>query len=553
MFGAALPPVQETTFRRRVSTGRRYAQAMTYSSGMAMGFLLMMGLTASAQTGVIGVIQDFESGFRPGASPCDGIAITTSSETDFGQTCLQVHVAPGFAWRWKGWSGRQDGPLDAARLALLSGPYLPPEADAVRLRVRIASGRALLTVGGPVSQIGPSDVFCDPQLVDARDGTDWRTVEISLNHRIARNFRRPNFTADLPVVYYTRWAQEPLHLYFAALPPELRPAEETVVFVDQVELVARGEGRPFPHFDPEQIHVLQTLADFESASALTNVFSVGHGYSIIKSFVSRHQQPQQPLPYPAPLYSLVEGRHASKALQAECTWAEEGQIATLKTRVPAGANALAFTLKPSFPAKLAAPYALEYGGRRAHAVDFVVFVAPPGKPFPWAAFEAHPDLQRALRESGQPDTAPAYHYLLATGRQAQGVAAADVEQAGAFGFYTARRYVTADEWSSVVIPLADFVCVYGQGACREPQAKQMPLQADAIAAIGFLAPFGSGRGTLALDDLACARVPGAPDQLRSFWQVPDLSRARLIALPRFHQYGTWSIMTAGEDAPAYLR
>jgi len=520
---------------------------------MAIGFLLMMGLSASAQTGVIGVIQDFESGFRPGAAPCAGITTATSRETVFGQTCLQVTVAPDFAWRWKGWSGQQDGPLDAARLALLSGPYLPPQADAVRLQVRITSGRALLTVGGPVSQIGTSDVFCDPQLVDARDGTGWRTVEFSLNHPVARNFRRPNFTADLPVVYYTRWAQEPMYLHLAALPPELRPSEETVLFVDQVELVARGEGRPFPTFGPGDISVLQTIADFESSSDLTNVFSVGHGYSIIKSFVSRHQQPQQALPYPAPRYSLVEGRTATRALQTECTWAEEGQIVTIKTRVPAGANALAFTMKPSFPAKLAAPYALEYEGRRALAVDFVVFVAPPGEPFPWSSFEAHPDLQRALRESGQPDAGPAYHYLLATGRQAQGVTATSLEQAGAFGFYTARRHLTADEWSNVIIPLADFVCVYGQGSCRELQAKQVPLRPDAIAAIGFLAPFGSGHGTLAIDDLAGARVPGAPDQLRSYWQVPDMARARLIELPRFRQYGNWRIMTAGEDVAAYLR
>lgn len=526
---------------------------MAHSLGMAMGSLLMLGLSASAQTGVLGVIQDFESGFLPGASPCAGITTATSRATGFGQTCLQITVAPDFAWRWKGWSGQQDGPLDAARVALLSGPFLPPQTDAVRLQVRVASGRALLTVGGPVSQVGNSDVFCDPQLVDARDGTGWRTVEFSLNHPVARNFRRPNFTTDLPVVYYTRWAQEPLHLYLAALPPDLRPAEETVLFVDQAELVARGEGRPFPTFAPQDVNVLQTIADFESGSDLTNVFSVGHGYSIIKSFVSRHQQPQQPLPYPAPRFSLVEGRRGTKALQAECTWAEEGQIVTIKTRAPAGANALAFTLKPSFPAKLAAPYALEDEGRRAHALDFVAFVAPAGSEFPWPAFEAHPDLLRALRESGQPDTAPAYHYLLATGRQAQGVTATSLEQAGAFGFYTARRYVAADEWSTVIIPLADFVCVYGQGACREFQARQQPLRPDSIAAIGFLAPFGSGRGSITLDDLACARVPGAPDQLRSFWQVPDFSRARLTALPRYHQYGNWTLMTLGEEAAPYLK
>ena len=106
MFGAVFPPLPEVTFRRRVSPDRRYAQAMAHGYGMAMGFLLIMGLSASAQTGVIGVIQDFESGFRPGAVPCAGITTATSRETVFGQTCLQVTVAPDFAWRWKGWADR---------------------------------------------------------------------------------------------------------------------------------------------------------------------------------------------------------------------------------------------------------------------------------------------------------------------------------------------------------------------------------------------------------------------------------------------------------------
>jgi hypothetical protein len=523
---------------------------------------LALACFAPARAGAIKVLQDFETGTGLMASRQAGIAAEISPDTTFGQSCLKVAVAKDFTWRWKGWDGRQDAPLDTVRLATLSGPYLPPEADAIRMKIRMASGRAIVTVGGPVSQVGNSDVFCDPQLVDAKDGDGWRTVEFSLNQRLARNFRRPNFSGDLPVVYYTRWAQEPVYLCVAALPDALRPATDTVFFVDQVELISRGEGRPFPAFDAAEVKVVGTIADFESEQDLTNVFSVAHGSALAKSFEAGYRRnagsttnalpehirksspfiQQEGIPYPAPRYTRVEGRGGSVALQAECAWAEEGQIVTIKARANADANAIALAIKPVFPAASSGTFAFEYGGRRAHAVDFIVFVAPAGAEFPWRAFGPSEDLQKLLREGGYHGPGKTFDYLLTMDRRA-----------GDFGFYTARRYVPAGAWSTAVIPFADFVCVYGHGACRNMQLGQQLLQPENIAAVGFLAPFGSGHGTIAVDDVACVHVPGSTQDLRSFWQVPDIARARLIRLPRYAQYGAWALMTLGEDAPAFLK
>lgn len=525
-----------------------------------------------ADPDVIRVLEDFEAGVRLAARDCPGIAAETAPETPFGRQCLKVTVARGFDWRGRGRDGRQGTPLDAAALAVLCGPYLPPEADAVRVRVRVASGRAIVTVGGPVSQIGNSDVFCDPQRVDTADGKDWRTLDISLNQPLVRNFRRPGFSGDLPVVYYTRWAQEPLRLYLAALPGPLRAAEDTVLFIDQVELLARGEGKPFPVFDPASVKTVGKIADFDSERDRAGVFSVGHGYSLIRSFVDGYRRAaagesgalperilrsspfirEEGIPYPAPRYSRVEGRDGKGALQAECVWAEEGQIVTIKTRGKAGANAIAFAVKPDLPATSGGVHAFEHGGKRANALDVIVFVAPEGADFPWAAIEATADLKQALRDSGYRGPGAVYDYLLALDRKVEGVRVLDVQQAGAFGLYAARRYVPAGEWSTAIVPFDDFVAVYGQGACKELQVRQRPLVPENVVAIGYLAPFGSGHGTMALDDIAYVRVPGSPRDLRSFWQVPDVPAVRLTPLPRYSQYGTWAMMTLGQDVPTFL-
>ena len=204
--------------------------------------LALCWVRLAAATDVIRVAQDFEAGFRPAGKLSPGVNAERSSETPFGASCLKITVASDFAWT------RPDGtpaPIDAFRVALLSNPHLPPETDAIRMRVRVVSGRAILSVGGPVSQIGSSDVFCDPHLVEPQGADEWQVVEFSLNHPIARNFRRANLSRDLPVIYYTRWAQEPMTLenYLAMKHCVVSFSEQhTPGFVDRF-LAERGQKR----------------------------------------------------------------------------------------------------------------------------------------------------------------------------------------------------------------------------------------------------------------------------------------------------------------------
>jgi hypothetical protein len=544
-----------------------------YLSLLMLGMFLTGSIAFATDGKVIKVLQDFESAGNMKSNQPTAIKVEKFSKTDSGSSCLHVSIPEAFDWKWKGWDGKQDMPLENVSLSTLCGPYLPPEADAIRMNVKITSGRAIISVGGPVSQIGNSDVLCDPKLVEPGKYDAWQTVEFSLNQPLVRNFRRPNFTSDIPVVYYTRWIQEPVYLYLIALPEKLRPAEETDLYIDQIELISKGEGKPFPKFESSQVKEIAVIADFEAEEDIKNVFSVGHGYSIIKPFEfgylrkkdpSARQIPdyirisspfiqQEDTHYPAPRYSISEGMNGKKALHAECMWAEEGQIITVKTNGDVRANAFKFTIKPDYPAmQQSSINNFEFEGKKAHTVDFIVFVSPKGTDFPWHDIEATDALKQAFNESGYKGPGAKYDYLLTTDRNTC-VNMPDIRQAGSFGFYSARRYLPAGNWSSAIVPFADFVCVYGQGACKEMQTKQTMLSPENIAAVGILAPYGSGHGTIAIDDISYVSVPGTPDGLRSFWQVPALSKEKLIKLPRFQRYGVSVMMTSDEDTPDYLK
>ncbi|HBC89393.1 MAG TPA: hypothetical protein DCZ94_20830 [Lentisphaeria bacterium] len=522
---------------------------------------------------IIRVLQDFESGGSMRSNQPTAIKIEASDKTDMGKGCLHVTVPKGFDWKWKGWDGKQNATLENVQISSLSCPYLPPEADAIRLKVKIVSGRAIIAVGGPVSQIGNSDVFCDPKLIEPVNGDTWQTVEFSLNQPLVRNYRRANFTVELPVIYYTRWVQEPIYLYIFTLPEKLHPETETELFIDQVELVAKGEGRDFPKFAAKDVKDISTIASFKTEKDVENVLSVAHGYSITKPFEFGYRRKADPnarpmadyikksspfiqqedTHYPAPRYSLVAGMDGRKALQAECMWAEEGQIVTVKTQGDVKANAFKFTLKPDYPAvSKGTIYSFESEGKKAHAVDFIVFVSPKGTDFPWHDIEATDELKQAFKESGYKGPGAKYDYLLTTDK-VKCINVPDIRQAGSFGFYFARRHMAAGDWSTAIVPFADFVCVYGQGACKEMQLKQFPLSPENISAIGILAPYGTGHGMIVIDDISYVSVPGTPEELRSYWQVPDPAKVKMIKLPRFNRYGVSTMMTLGEDTPDYLK
>jgi len=492
---------------------------------------------AHANGRVIELLQDFETVAPPTLRAGLPLKVSLPAKGEDGSHCLEVDIPANFNWRWKGWNSDRDQPLPFVSLSALSSPFLPPEADAVRARIWVRSGRALVSVGGPVSQMGCSDVFCDPQLLEASEG--WQTVEFSLNHPLIRNFRRANFTKDLPVIAYTRWAQEPLQLFVLALPEEQRLAGETTLLFDQFELIARDEGKPFPNPAHAAIH-RSPIVDFNSPSTdLENVCTVAHGYSILDSFEQGYRRrPQAELravpeqfqkaspfireegiAYPAPRISLVDNEQNTRALRAECVWMEEGQIITFKTKAPSEANAFSCTLQTNLP-NLPRNYRFKFNGTDSRAVDFVVFVSPHGPAdFPWDAMAPKSELREAFTHSGYTGPGAKFDYLLVSQKNTLATTP-DIASAPSFGFYTTRRLLPAEGWSELVVPFSDLMCVYGQGTCADMQRSQQALSPETIAAVGIVLPFGTGHGSILVKSAWFESLPAAEQPLRSYWQPP---------------------------------
>ena len=517
---------------------------------------------------VIALLQDFETAAPPALRAGLPLKANLSAKGEDGGRCLEVAIPENFSWRWKGWNSDREQPLPFVSLTTLSSPFLPPEADAVRARIWVRSGRALVSVGGPVSQMGCSDVFCDPQLLETSEG--WQTVEFSLNHPLLRNFRRANFSKDLPVVAYSRWAQEPLQLYVLAIPEKLRTAGETTVLFDQFELVARNEGKPFPDFANAAVN-RSPIVDFNSSTAdLKNVCTVAHGYSTLDSFeqgyLRRPHSELRPVPeqfqkaspfireegvaYPAPRISLVDIAPNTRALRAECVWMEEGQIVTFKTKAPAEANAFNCTLQTNLP-NLPRNYRFKINGTDARAVDFVVFVSPHGAAdFPWGAMAPKPELQQAFSRSDYDGPASKFDYLLVSQKNSL-AATADIASAPSFGFYTTRRLLPEEAWSELVVPFSDLMCVYAQGTCTEMQRSQQALSPETIAAVGIVLPFGTGHGSIFVKSASFGTLPAAeqpPHSLRSYWQPPVTPPPALHKLRDFG--GLW--MSLEKQKPDFM-
>jgi hypothetical protein len=522
---------------------------------------------------VLRVLEDFETQhhYSPKIEPQDPkspIQVEYARETPFGRRCLRVAVSPDWDWKWKGWDG--NGParvVPSTGVCVLSGPFLPPEADAVRMKVKVLSGRFIFLVGGATTHQGNSDAFSVTPVEAAPGAPEWRTVELSLNHGLVQNCRRPEFGKDAPMIYLTRWPHELIGL-------SLGHPSHGEALLDDIELVSRGEGRPFPAFDERQVETIRPIADFERDPAAGDAYRVCYGILPSLSFWQSYARddraldPNIPRPYekalssmvreegirhPAPRLGRVEGaRPGRKALSAECYWMEECQMVAVKTEGEPRANALRFVLKAQYPVQLFKDRCeFEYDGKSSVCVDFVVFVGPAGEPFPWDQVEASEELKKAFAERNYAGPGSRYDYFfhpaptpLTRGK--------DLKRAGSIGWYQARRFIPRNAWATTVVPFADFVCVYGQGSLEERWMKQAPLDGAQVKAVAFLAPYSSNQGTIAVDEIAYVKVPGKPEELRSFWQHPDMSRVKLFNT-RWHFHDTWKYQSEGEPLPEYLK
>ncbi|MES2596580.1 MAG: hypothetical protein V4662_14640 [Verrucomicrobiota bacterium] len=458
----------------------------------------------AAETKVIGMVEDFES----------------AAIGPFQKGFLDTH-------RWteevrqqaRSWSSIEVVPEDSGKTlrvgvsdprALTSGagsflrlaPYFPPETDALRLRVKVLSGQVTLYAGGPTAYYGNSDVYTLPQTIRAQAKPEWVEITCHLNHPTWRNFRRSGFSTEAPRNYFNRWAQEHVGVFLA-------PDSLGECLIDDIQIVALGEGKPFAVFAPDQIKPVKTIADFESGK-LDQVFNLYMAAAEAEWFDESWLRSKRLRFEPMLLAVKDAGITGKKSLEDLGRTAEEVHCTGVRTSGTADANAIGITVSVD----AAEQSNSLVGGGPIVPLDFLVLVAAEGKAFPWKSLEPSAEL----RAKG----GPGFDYNL-THR----VIAARTDLH--FALYQTRRYLKPGEWSKLVLPTADFTCIYGQGIMRDRFLNHEDLRSEEVIAVAWLNPWcRQGRRDepviTRVDELSFVKVPGTAAEHRSFWQVPDVKQ-----------------------------
>lgn len=378
-------------------------------------------------------------------------------------------------------------PLSILRLA----PFYPPETDAIRLRIKVLSGQAVLHLGGPTAYYGNSDVYTERKTIKPENPPRFVDVDFSVHAPLWRNFRRSGFSTDAPRNYYNRWAQEPIGLF-------ANEGTTGEFLIERIELVAKGQAKPFPIFAKEDVVIRKPIANFEDGK-LNAAFTLYMANSEVEWFEQSWKR-EKPLRF-SPAVISIESHDGGRCLQTKGAMAEEVQCVGVKT-TGAEANAIALRMYGEAPDQ----QNTLVGAGEIVPVDFLVFTSPDPSAFAWSRF-GPPDDWRKLPNRGFD-----YHISYQSLR--------DVKEN--FAIYQTRRYLVPKAWTSLVLPAADFTCVYGHGSERECFLKHEPLDCKQVMAVAWLSPWcRSGRGpvTYRVDDLAFVNVPGKPEEHRSFWQI----------------------------------
>lgn len=478
------------------------------------------GLIAADAT-AIGVIEDFDS------------ATLGSFQTGFIETHRWTEE---FRQRARAWSSLEIVPegkgralrirvtdsqaftADAKTVARLA-PFYPPEADAVRIRLKVVTGQASIYVGGPTAYYGNSDVYTEPQTIHAKAHPEWVEVVCNLNHPTWRNYRRSGFSTDAPRNYYNRWAQEPVGIFLA-------PDSLGEFLIDKIDLVALGEGKSFATFTPEQIRHVRSIADFENGKS-DQAFNLYMSAAEVEWFDESWAR-SKPLRFePMQLTVIDAGLDGRKSLECRGRTAEEVHCTGVRTTGAAESNAVSATLCVEAPEQRNSLV----GAGPTVPLDFLVFVAPTDHPFPWQRFAPSAEL----RARGGPGFDFQFtHRLIASYTGVD------------FAIYHTRRYLKPGAWTKLVLPAADFTCIYGHGSMRNRFLQHEPLRNGEVIAVAWLNPWcRQGRRdapvVTRVDELSFVQVPGSPAEHRSFWQVPDVTqlRHRDAESPGMRQRHTW--------------
>lgn len=464
-----------------------------------------------AKETVLGTVMDFEGdGIRAGsitfwnwpaeikAKAAELSRIEPTNGSEFGTRALKLTMSDAFPWKLS--KGADKG----YAVTSLGTAYFPPETDVVRVRIKVVKGLFRFAIGGPTAYFGNSDAVTAVQQFEAQQPPAWVTADFSLNRRLSRNYRRSGFSTPATRIFYNRWAQEPTTL-------NVMPESQGEVWIDQIELVAKGEGRPFPRFAPEQVATTKVLADFEQPGDLARSFTALLADNQVKDFDASWTGAKST--YPPPSVSLEKDAATGRqALAVKSSFLEEIKWAGVKVSGAPGANAVRITVKSEY----ASGNNRQFGREEGQPLDFAVWVAPAQPAFPWERFGPSAELRKGGGKGFD------YNLTYITMREVKDVP---------YALYHARRFVKDGEWSTLVIPMADFVCIWGCGAWSDRLTKNLPLNSEELLAVSFLAPWpraGRGEAKIAIDEIALVKVPGTLAELRSYWQPEDYGAYKLV-------------------------
>ena len=386
--------------------------------------------------------------------------------------------------------------------------YLPPEADAIRLKIKAISGRCIVGFGGPTAYFGNSDAFLRPLFIDhAKDGPEWKTVECSLHQGLFRNFRRSSFSTDAPWIYYARWTQEPTFLYV------YKGSNGEIQFKD-VQIISRGLARPFASPGPEPLQTIATLADFRPAS--TGSFFTALIADTAKELAASWD-PAQKLAHPPADICLTNDPAGQGILKTRGRYLEEMSAVGIKVKAATGGNGLQFRMKIETQAtNMVLP------AEAAEPVDILLYAASDPATFDWGPFLTPAELRGENGTGKGYDMNLSYEKL----RTTPGLSLA---------IYHARRFVPKGQWRDLVIPCADFLCLYGCGAMSNAFQRQGRPDPGKLVAIAILAPWprrGRHETGIELQDIRLVNIAGGDGSGCSYYQYPEAEGLKLIKSPR---------------------
>ena len=480
-------------------------------------FLASVLLCSAIGGGVLGTDRDLE-GLAPfPAKPLTSWQWTAEEKSRAGQFSSMTLIRDstgGMLWTLR---VSPDIPFKRPYLETLDLgiKYFPPEADAIRMKVKAVSGKMIIGPGGPTAYFGNSDAFLRPVFLDAsKDGSEWRTVEFSLHEGLLRNFRRAGFSANAPWIYYARWAQEPTRFYvFKGSGGEIQ--------IKDLEIVTKGIAKPFPVFAEGEVIPVATLADFQSATAADKAFTAIVGESGKEFDLS--WKPAEKIPHPPAEIQIADDREAGRVLRSRGLFLEETSAVGVTLSDPADGDGLLFRIRADTEAANMMLPAVP-----CQPLDFLIYEATDPSAFDWQPFSPSRGLLDGPRKGY--DRNLTYDKL----KGMPGLSLA---------VYHARRFVPKGQWCDLAIPFADFLCIYGSGDLSASFQKQLAPDPRKLLAAAVLASWPrKGRFETSIDirKVSLVKFQEVGGSRRSYFQFADPAGNRSVK----SRQGGYSILLA---------